>query len=125
MNGVQQLLSISQSSHYLAAMIRIVGLAAVGVVAAAGLVGGDLLDATTHVSLGSALSVGGVVAGAVWWFGRKFQQIEDRDIEVHRALAAKEETDKLRFDSIARRVDNLPCQDGDCLRPAKKASPPP
>jgi hypothetical protein len=103
-------------------MVRIPTLIAVAVAATGGVTAGDLLDATTHVSLGASISVGFAVASAVWWFGRKFQQIEDRDIAVKAALQLKGELDKQHFESIEHRLNHLPCEREDCIRAEKKAS---
>jgi hypothetical protein len=103
-------------------MVRIPIVIAAGVIAAAGVATGDLLDATTHISLGSALSVGGVVMGAVWWFGRKFQQIEDRDRIVQNVLQTKKDFDDLRFDALQQRLSTLDCQRRDCPGEEKKVA---
>jgi len=71
---------------------------------------GDALGARTHVELGAALAVGGVVAGAALWMGREFQGIRDRDSMVKAHLALMENLHKARHEELKAHFAGLPCE---------------
>jgi ABC-type transport system involved in cytochrome bd biosynthesis fused ATPase/permease subunit len=104
---------------------RIIPVLAIGGIAGLSALGADFLDASSHVSLGSALAVAGVIMPAMWWFGRKFQEIEDRDKSVHTALETTSGSWELRFATLERRIDALTCQKPDCPAFENKPSPSP
>ena len=87
--------------------VRLIGL---GLAATAGATFGQILDATTHVSLGAALTVGVSVVTAGWWLGQKFQAIEDRDKAVATALKASDEKTTAALDALDKKLNRLPCQ---------------
>lgn len=45
----------------------------------------DTLSPDTHISLGVAVAVGGVILGACWWLATKFKGIDDKleNLEKH------------------------------------------
>lgn len=73
-----------------------------GALAVASTMAGGAIDETTHVKLGSAIAVAGVIVPAAWWLSAKFTQIFDRLRQID---AIQEEMRKLRED-----VRELPCQ---------------
>ena len=97
----------------------------VGFMMASGVTLAQILDSTTHISLGAALAAGTAVVSGTWWLSRKFQAIEDRDSSVAKALEehAKAEaaiatalaehvkTEASRFDILERQ---LPCRAASC-----------
>lgn len=83
---------------------------ALGLAATTGATAAQILDATTHVSLGAALTVGVTVVTAGWWLGQKFQAIEDRDKAVATALKASDEKTTAALDALDKKLNQLPCQ---------------
>ena len=92
---------------------------------ASGVTLAQILDSTTHISLGAALAAGTAVVSGTWWLSRKFQAIEDRDASVATALAEHAKTEAAiatalaehvkaetsRFDILERQ---LPCRAASC-----------
>jgi len=97
----------------------------VGFMMASGVTLAQILDSTTHISLGAALAAGTAVVSGTWWLSRKFQAIEDRDASVATALAEHAKTEAAiatalaehvkaetsRFDILERQ---LPCRAATC-----------
>ncbi len=94
---------------------RTAQLLGMGVLAVASTMGGSYIDETTHVKLGSALAVAGVIVPAAWWMSSKFTKLMERMDEVG---ALRQELAALR-----RTVEELPCKSGTVC--ATQRHPPP
>jgi hypothetical protein len=94
----------------------------VGIMSTAGVAAGNMIDANTNVSLGAALACGSVVVAGVWWMGKKFQQIEDRDAAVRQRLEEFNGTQTARYEAIEKRFSTLQCQRAVCPDLEKKTS---
>lgn len=66
------------------------------IVALAANITADAISPETHISIGTALAVGGVVVGACWWLATKFKGIDDQ------------------LSSIDAHLKNLPCEGWGC-----------
>ena len=86
--------------------------AALGGVAAAGVIADVLVDANTHVALGGAIAVAVTVAGIAIWLGREFQWIRDRDLLVSQKLDAQAKLTAEWRKSVMERFESLPCREG-------------
>lgn len=73
-----------------------------GVVAVASTMAGGAIDESTHVKLGSALAVAGVIIPAAWWMSAKFTRIFEH---LTRIDEIQKEMARLREE-----VKSLPCQ---------------
>jgi hypothetical protein len=65
-------------------------------VAMAANIAADAISPETHISIGTALAVGGVVVGACWWLATKFKGIDDQ------------------LSSIEHHLRSLPCEGKGC-----------
>ena len=103
----------------------------VGFMMASGVTLAQILDSTTHISLGAALAAGTAVVSGTWWLSRKFQAIEDRDSAVAKALEEHAKAESAIATALAEHVKmeetrfnvlekQLPCRAASC--PAVTAS---
>ena len=58
----------------------------------------DTLTPETHISLGVALTIGGVVLSACWWLSAKFKSIDDK------------------LESLEKHLRDLPCEGKGCVK---------
>ena len=97
----------------------------VGFMMASGVTLAQILDSTTHISLGAALAAGTAVVSGTWWLSRKFQAIEDRDSSVAKALEEHAKAESAIATALAEHVKmeetrfnvlekQLPCRAASC-----------